>query len=431
MNTTGDTLKIDAWLANRENQLNRAKEEGEADGAMGNPPSEGVSAHPYLRRIEDQCLTGMQNASDEVLAAPAANYEKAKRTLEEKENALKTKLKYNPKENPDDYSGEEGLGDANRLHDELSKKRQNAFKELKDLDRGMSQPSGYRFRCWYLGLLAFFALAELNVNRTAFELFFPPSTSLLISLVVGVGLLAGAHEVGLWIRQCVHESDSSRRWLYVAEIAGVLLAQCVVVLLLAACRHAYILVNRAASSGVSTEDILGAAGGDTPTAAQVAQQAFSFDFGVEGWTLLVINLFMLAIGTVASAIRHHPDREYEERWVDWNKARRKDERRRRKWEKGHTRGKEMPNLQKKVNQAQDELTSAQQSLDAKAEQVARRVVEIVEAYEYANLGDPPRPRPSCFYTASDERFKDLEQGMLERLYAIVDGRTRSSRETEQ
>ena len=405
MNGQEPALALDAWLEGRDEQLSDARKQGVADRANGIPPAEGESAHPKRTRVVNDVADLFQRYREGVLGQLSERLQRLDRDYQSQEIKLKADLGFEEDEDP----GRQ----PEQLTDDLSTGMCQAREELARFNKQEQAPKGYGFRLYYIGLMAFFALAELNVNRTAFELFFPPSTSLLTSLIVGVGLLLGAHWAGLWIRQCTHESRWRWRWSYMGRIAGVFVFQAVVVLLLAACRHAYILFRRDAASGVSADDILQQA-----SAGELAQQAFSFDFGIEGWTLLVVNLFMVAIGTVASTIRHDPVQEHEHCWRRWSKLKRKDQKRREEWSKSRSRG-QMAELLDKTREVRDKLNDEDESLLVKARSAARRVVEVVEAYEYANIEDVSGPRPSCFFTVSDERMQELEEDVLATLLDIV------------
>ncbi|MBP7339805.1 hypothetical protein [Niveispirillum sp.] len=269
-------------------------------------------------------LDAPQNpVQDQVLAQATADfaaYEKARLShLAELEQGEQQKLKERDEEL---VNRRTGLQDERQrtLHDlshkvgpdspqfrDLVERRTEAVAALGKLEAELARPLRVSLVWAYPFLMLLVCLAEVPVNRMAFEFFFQetPLLSLFISLVIGGVLALFAHFIGLWLKQANrHERMGARLSYYAGALVLAGLSGALVYFIAAMRQHFLALLE--ADAGTSFADLL-RQGDLTATAAQVT----STELGSAGWTLLVINLVILTVGVVASFVRHDPHPDYE------------------------------------------------------------------------------------------------------------------------
>lgn len=163
----------------------------------------------------------------------------------------------------------------------------------------------------YWAVLLLLAVAEVPINRLAFELFFQeqPLFSLILAAAVGVALMFLAHLTGLLVRR----EPQPPRWRQVRHVGGILLILLVtgtLVYALAAMRQLFVqmLQNDSGSLQQQVESIL--RGNPASAVTQVA----STRLGLAGYTLMVLNVTLFVVGSAASFIRHDPHPDYEAAW---------------------------------------------------------------------------------------------------------------------
>ncbi len=163
----------------------------------------------------------------------------------------------------------------------------------------------------YWAVLLLLAVAEVPINRLAFELFFQeqPLFSLILAGAVGVALMFLAHLTGLLVRR-EPQPPLWRQVRHFAGIALILLVTGTLVYALAAMRQLFVqmLQNDSGSLQQQVESIL--RGNPASAVTQVA----STHLGLAGYTLMVLNITLFVVGAAASFLRHDPHPDYEPAW---------------------------------------------------------------------------------------------------------------------
>lgn len=160
----------------------------------------------------------------------------------------------------------------------------------------------------YWLVLLLLAIAEVPINRLAFELFFQeqPLFSLVLAAAVGAALMFLAHLTGLLLRRAPPPPlwRQLRHW---AALALILLVALALMYGLASMRQLYVqlLQNEGASLQQQVEGLL--QGNAVNTVTQVA----STQLGLAGYTLLTLNVTVFLVGAAASSLRHDPHPDYE------------------------------------------------------------------------------------------------------------------------
>jgi predicted nucleic acid-binding Zn-ribbon protein len=163
----------------------------------------------------------------------------------------------------------------------------------------------------YWAVLLLLAVAEVPINRLAFELFFQeqPLFSLILAGAVGIALMFLAHLTGLLVRR----EPQPPLWKQLRHLAGIvliLLLTGTLVYALASMRQLYVqmLQNEGGSLQQQVESIL------RGNAATAVSQVASTRLGPAGYTLMVLNITLFAVGAAASFLRHDPHPDYEAAW---------------------------------------------------------------------------------------------------------------------
>ena len=163
----------------------------------------------------------------------------------------------------------------------------------------------------YEVVLLLLAVAEVPINRLAFELFFQeqPLFSLILAGAVGIALMFLAHLTGLLVRR----EPQPPRWRQIRHVGGtvlVLLVTGMLVYALATMRQLYIqlLQNEGGSLQQQVEAIL------RGNAASAVKEVASTQLGVAGYTLMALNVTLFVVGAAASFLRHDPHPDYEAVW---------------------------------------------------------------------------------------------------------------------
>lgn len=171
------------------------------------------------------------------------------------------------------------------------------------------RPLRTHFGRLYPVMMAVLALAEVPVNRAAFELTFreEPIVSLLLAAAVGGLLMAFAHVVGMLLRRWPERP----RFAQVAARGGALAAMLGVVLggIYALALMRQVFMRLAASENEGFAQRLQDALAGTPHEAVTA--IASLPLGISDYAFIAVNLLVFTFGVVASYLRHDPHPDYE------------------------------------------------------------------------------------------------------------------------
>lgn len=158
-------------------------------------------------------------------------------------------------------------------------------------------------------LMLALALAEVPVNRAAFELTFreEPLFSLLLAAAVGVILVSFAHVVGLVLRQWPRRPSLGGIAARVAALAVILGTAGAGVYVMAKMRQGFMRLVSAESDGFAQRLQEALRGGTQQAAAMMADVPLS----IGDWTFIAVNVLIFTFGVVASFLRHDPHPDYE------------------------------------------------------------------------------------------------------------------------
>ena len=268
------------------------------------------------------------------------------------------------------------------------------------------------------------AIAEIPINRLAFELFFQeaPLISLFLSFAVGLLLAFFAHQSGLWLRQAASYGTVGGK---LAHLAGVLLIIAValpLIYFIAAMRqHFLALLDAEANNDFGTLLRQGLDGG-----LSTAKQVFSTELGSPGWTLLVLNVALLLVGAIVSFVRHDPHPDYEAAVSRADKTQRRLNGLRSAYERKEAKlsrqfDERLATLDRQLVRIDNELAALRRTLEQAAAHrpamiraVASTLAERFGAYRLGNrLGRADGQTPACLEELSEAHVVQALQRSLD------------------
>ena len=201
------------------------------------------------------------------------------------------------------------LGPDAGPYKESAHQAEDAQKALRTIRGDLnSRPLRTHFGPFYYLMMVVLALAEVPVNRAAFELTFreEPIFSLTLAAAVGLILVFFAHVIGMMLRQWPHRPRVGQ---IVARIAALLAMAGIVgagVYFMAKMRQAFIRLTSAEADdfGQRLQQAL-RGGAETPVAVMA-----DMPLTINDWTFIALNLLIFTFGVVASFLRHDPHPDY-------------------------------------------------------------------------------------------------------------------------
>lgn len=394
-----------------EMELRKYERLGEQDGKLDKPSASqnqlGSGEAEILSRIQDVWLAYKSaNAADET--ALKNELEKTKAEIDNDISVTLDKIQ-------DDRSAEEAAlefqygkstAEYQFLRDDLERKE----RVLANLQNLLNRPLAVHFTGYYLALMVVLAIAEVPVNRLAFELFFEqsPLISLVLSAAIGSLFIFFAHVIGMQLKraQCAEiNPDKPKIYLVLGSIG---LVAVVVMYFLGVMREQLVAVQ--AASNLDLEALLNASTESTVSAE------FKMSLGSKGFFLVLINLAIFITGVIAAYFRHDPHPDYEKALRDEIHARKKFLNYQKQYEEKQVellRDYNQKHSYNKTNQRHREaliesIVRKREQLRSECETVRDRLIStgsrFVVAYREANLKARLSEAPPYFKNNSDQIF---------------------------
>jgi len=213
------------------------------------------------------------------------------------------------------------VGPEAPIYKERAAKSEDAQKALRAV-RGEvnSRPLRTSFGPLYYLIMLMLALAEIPVNRAAFELTFreEPILSLLLAAAVGVILIFFAHVIGLILRRWPQRPKAGQIVARAITLVGIIGVVGGGVYVMARMRQVFLRLVSAENEGFAQRLQEALRGGTEQTVAVMTDSPFS----ISDWTFIAINVLILAFGIVASFLRHDPHPDYAKAIQDARRAER-------------------------------------------------------------------------------------------------------------
>lgn len=290
-----------------------AEHEARADGARlakrgSDPTAEmdsfrrklATAASADLTRLGETCATQLKDALD-----------KRDRLRNELDRELPGRARENQQANADTLAQFRRLhGPDSPAHKDAVAKAEDAAKDLRNAKAEVGgRPLRTHLGIWYIVAMVSLALAEVPVNRSAFELAFreEPIFSLLLAGAVGGVLIFFAHLIGILLRQWPVKPSVAQIGVRIGALALLLTLTGAGVYFLARMRQAYFALISTESEGFG-QRLQEALQGGTAQAVAMVQNA---PLGVNDWAFIGFNALLFTFGVAASFMRHDPHPDYE------------------------------------------------------------------------------------------------------------------------
>ncbi|MGI4955746.1 MAG: hypothetical protein ACRYGM_28400 [Janthinobacterium lividum] len=172
-----------------------------------------------------------------------------------------------------------------------------------------SRPLRTQMGWFYIVAMVVFAVAEVPVNRAAFELTFreEPIYALLLAFAVGSIFIFFAHVIGILLRQWPRRPSLAQVLVRLGTLAALLAVVIGSVAAMARMRQAFMRLASAENDGFA-QRLQEALRGGTQSAVSVLTDQ---PLGVSDWAFIAVNVMIFAFGAVASFLRHDPHPDYE------------------------------------------------------------------------------------------------------------------------
>ena len=308
--------KINRWSASDDIILSKFSREGEKLGARNLPEVSAVKLSVLEQEELSKCESALRDLSTEVLTFRSITQDQIDVISQE----LDAELPAKQSEIFDKYEAEieaveAELGPKSANLENVTSKLEEAKANLTLVKQSLgNRELQTHFVGFYWPFMGCLALAEVSVNRLAFELFFAgsPLASMLLAIAVGVMLVFFAHISGVATKRAIPKSGSENA----GTIFSMLLLNGLValfILYLAKMRQAFVSITSAQDESLETifsreeGEILGSGINDVGA----LESLISTNIGQEGFFLLLVNVVVYVAGAVAALLRHdtHPDYE--------------------------------------------------------------------------------------------------------------------------
>ena len=188
----------------------------------------------------------------------------------------------------------------------LAEEEYTAAREEKvKIEQLVARPLDVNHAELYVPVLIALAIAEVPVNRLAFELFFEsmPLVSLLLSAAIGGIFIFFAHTIGSMVRRLQCKEVAINRDEVFLTVTLISLLAFILMYFLGLMREMWVDVSEAGS--LNLEAYLS---GLDKSPKSLADHLL---IGSKGFTLLLLNLAIFAMGVVTAFRRHDPHPNYE------------------------------------------------------------------------------------------------------------------------
>lgn len=301
-------VPINKYLGFSPKDVKRDRSKGRADGAHNVPDPDALNLTPYELEVIAE--------SQAAVSKYKANMHQQLARLEAEAQAKRSELSDRIYEKRDTIDADtqaratalnQSIGPDSMIQRTLSADLREKRDTLKRIEIEVNRPLRVNFvGLWYVLSLIGLAVAEVPVNRLAFQFFFQesPLIGLVLALLVGGIFMFMAHVAGTVARQLGYYRGVGGKAMGLATVFGIVALVGVAVVLLAAIRQLFVDFLQQEQSANLSELIKGNLG-------SIATRAFQTELGEAGWTLLVLNVLIFVAGALLAFFRHDPHPDYE------------------------------------------------------------------------------------------------------------------------
>lgn len=394
-----------------EKNIRLASKQGQIDGAAESPSSGSGATSDWEVRLISEVASGWKRYKDncEHLKAEITDRfhdisAKSERDFAKSEESLGQKQK-----KALDFLDAE-IGESSKGYQSLRATTEAADIEYAKVANQLGRPVQTAMVGGYIPLMALLALAEIPVNRLAFELFFEsmPAVSLLLSAAVGALLIFFAHTIGKQLKHTRCEVTSSQNSQTYLVVLGIFALCLLVMVYLGVMREQVVALQGA--GGLNLEDITL----EDLTSGESTSESWSLTMGPAAFFLVVLNFAIFLTGVVAAFFRHdsHPYFEKlaankQKAEKEFNAAVRYFEQRQLEILKEFASKMSTTSDEFEARTAQiEELQSQRLALDAEVKRSRQMVtsytVRMIQSYRKENMLNRKTAPPECFTVSAED-----------------------------
>jgi hypothetical protein len=302
------TSHLKKFIEQDVSDLRKYSRQGEIDGKKDIPASDATE----LSTSEVEIISEADQAWTRFKTEVSNTQQKIDIELERTKSEIEGEISVTIDKISDDRNSELDLleaeyGTSTSEYKNLKKNYESAEEELMEIRRTVNRSIQVNFVHTYILFMSILALAEVPVNRLAFELFFEqsPIISLILSAAVGALFVFFAHVIGSQIKyaQCV-ELNPDKKKIY-STMAALFLMSLLVMYFLGVMREQLVAVQN--SANMSLEDML-----NDESQAAVTNGMTTLVLGSKGLMLLLLNLAIYVSGVILAYFRHDAHPIYEQ-----------------------------------------------------------------------------------------------------------------------
>lgn len=304
------------YFDQNQSDLRRYYRLGENDGKNELPGSNDLN----ISSVELEIINDAESSWTKFKNATSLQHQKIVDEIEKTKLEIEGEISVNIDKISEDKNLEMDLIDAQygmstAEYKSIKEKYDSNDQELSEIRKLVSRSLQIKFVKTYIPFMIILAIAEIPVNRLAFELFFEqsPIISLILSGAVGSLFVFFAHIIGSQLRttQCKELVTDNTKTYY--TLSALVLMSLIVMYFLGVMREQLVTVQ--ASANLNLEDML-----NEDTQAALSGGLTSLSIGSKGLMLLLLNIAIYVSGILMAYLRHDPHPQYEEATKKFEKA---------------------------------------------------------------------------------------------------------------
>jgi|GEM_PF-1494639 len=390
---------------------------GETDGKNEKPAADSINLSP----VEAEILQDAEDSWKKFKSAHLELQQKIENDIEKTKLEIESEITVNLDKISDDKNLDLDLietqyGTGTSEYKNLKSNLESAEEEYSDIRKLLNRSVQIKFVNVYIPFMLLLSIAEIPVNRLAFELFFEqsPVISLILSGAVGSLFIFFAHIIGSQLRnaQCKElVIDTGKIYL---TLSSLVMMSMLVMYFLGVMREQLVTVQ--ASANLNLEDML-----NDDTQAAISGGLTSLAIGSKGLMLLLLNLAIYVSGILMAFLRHDPHPQYEEVFNKYEKTKVsmlkyqknfeiKQVEMLREYNQKHSFSK---TLQRKREASIEAILRSREALRSSANINKEKLIDSISSrvrnYRDGNLKSrqtqPPKYFDESIYTVLEERFK--------------------------
>jgi hypothetical protein len=300
------SVNLNDYLEVDDKSIRLAQRQGQVDGAAEMPPASAAALSDWEQRFTEDARSAWKRYSSAVDTERQNILEQYHRASDQVERSRsKSEESLGEKQRKALEFLDFEVGESSAIYKDLKGKHNEAQDEYQAIKDQLNRPAEAAMVRGYFPLMLLLAVAEIPVNRLAFELYFEsmPAISLILSGAVGSLLIFFAHIIGKQAKRTRCPITATNNGNVYLAITGLVLLCLIVMIFLGVMREQVVALQASAANfsleSLKLEDLTNDGG---------ASRDFSWSMGSAALFLVVLNFAIFLSGVVAAYIRHdsHP-----------------------------------------------------------------------------------------------------------------------------